>query len=92
MDPNGRLLAVKRIDLTGADDFTIEGYRNEIDLLQRLQYSKSVIKLYDRSVVTFSLPASCTIRPWYRKLIARDYMEKVRCSMCCSEYCQAKTS
>ena len=49
VDPNNRLLAVKCVDLNGVDDSTIESYRNEIDLLLRLQYSPSIIKFYDRS-------------------------------------------
>ena len=46
-DQDFNRLAVKCVNLEGVDEFTIESYRNEIELLHRLQYSKAVIKLYD---------------------------------------------
>ncbi|XP_014667494.1 PREDICTED: probable serine/threonine-protein kinase mkcC [Priapulus caudatus] len=42
-----RYLAVKCVDLDGADDVTIKSYENEITLLRRLEYSGKVIKLHD---------------------------------------------
>ncbi|XP_064628222.1 dual specificity protein kinase TTK-like [Lineus longissimus] len=42
-----RLCAIKRVDLNDADEFTVQSYKNEINLLKRLQYSDKVIKMYD---------------------------------------------
>ncbi|XP_023930258.1 dual specificity protein kinase Ttk-like isoform X2 [Lingula anatina] len=44
---NKDILAVKSVNLEGADDMTLEGYKNEITLLKRLQYSDKVIKMFD---------------------------------------------
>lgn len=48
LDCKHNLRALKCVDLEGADEVTVAGYRNEIALLQRLQHSpRWVIKLYD---------------------------------------------
>ena len=47
LDPNKKVRAVKYVDLDGADEATLHSYTNEITLLQRLQYSNQVIKMYD---------------------------------------------
>ncbi|KAL5009695.1 hypothetical protein ScPMuIL_012000 [Solemya velum] len=39
--------SVKVVNLDNANDMIIEGYMNEINLLERLQYSDRVIKMYD---------------------------------------------
>ena len=40
--------AVKVVDLDNANDIIVEGYKNEINLLKRLQYCDKVIKMYDQ--------------------------------------------
>lgn len=47
-DNNHKLKAIKVVDLNNANDIIVEGYKNEIKLLQRLQYCEQVIKMYDR--------------------------------------------
>ncbi|ELT89748.1 hypothetical protein CAPTEDRAFT_220365 [Capitella teleta] len=39
--------AVKCVDLNNADELTAQSYINEINLLQRLQYSNHIIKMHD---------------------------------------------
>ncbi len=41
------LLAVKVVNMEDADTDTIASYRNEVNLLERLQYSDRIIKMYD---------------------------------------------
>ena len=48
LDEDSNMLAVKCVNLNGADESTLQSYKNEIDLLRRLQYSDFVVKLYDR--------------------------------------------
>ena len=48
LDEKCDLLAVKCVDLNGADDLTVQSYKNEIELLRRLQHSDCVVKLLDR--------------------------------------------
>ena len=48
LDADNNLRAVKQVNLDGADDCTLEGYKNEITLLKRLQpYSQFIVKMYD---------------------------------------------
>ena len=47
-DNNHKIKAVKCVDLNNANDSIVEGYKNEIKLLKRLQYCDQVIKMYDR--------------------------------------------
>ncbi|XP_022098186.1 dual specificity protein kinase TTK-like [Acanthaster planci] len=42
-----KVLAIKYVKLDCADDMTIQGYINEITLLQKLRYSENIIHLYD---------------------------------------------
>lgn len=42
-----KIKAIKCVDLNSANDIIVEGYRNEIKLLERLQYCDKVIKMYD---------------------------------------------
>ncbi|XP_025099066.1 serine/threonine-protein kinase mph1-like [Pomacea canaliculata] len=46
-DSQKNVRALKVVDLEGAGEEVIDGYRNEISLLQRLQYCDSVIKMYN---------------------------------------------
>lgn len=46
-DNNHKIKAIKVVDLNNANDLIVEGYKNEIKLLQRLQYCEQVIKMYD---------------------------------------------
>jgi serine/threonine-protein kinase TTK/MPS1 len=50
MTQTGKILAVKRVDLAGADDFARTSYTNEIQLLQRLRGNDSIVTLYDAQV------------------------------------------
>ncbi|KAI9591745.1 kinase-like domain-containing protein [Syncephalis fuscata] len=47
MAPNNRIFALKRVTLRKADQATIEGYLNEINLLKRLANQEYIIKLAD---------------------------------------------
>ncbi|XP_070190453.1 dual specificity protein kinase TTK-like [Littorina saxatilis] len=47
LDANTNIRALKVVDLEGAGLEVIDGFRNEISLLQRLQYCDSVIKMYN---------------------------------------------
>ncbi|XP_069131521.1 dual specificity protein kinase TTK-like isoform X1 [Argopecten irradians] len=47
MDCNLENRAIKVVDLSDANEQILEGYRNEIHLLERLQYCSKVIKMYD---------------------------------------------
>ncbi|XP_064617478.1 dual specificity protein kinase TTK-like [Liolophura sinensis] len=44
---NQQSVGIKYVDLSDADETIIQGYKNEITLLKRLQYSDKVIKMYD---------------------------------------------
>ncbi|XP_050394018.2 dual specificity protein kinase TTK isoform X2 [Patella vulgata] len=46
-DADKNVRALKCVDLEGANDIIIQGYKNEINLLKRLQYCDAVIKMYD---------------------------------------------
>ncbi|XP_053397975.1 dual specificity protein kinase TTK-like [Mercenaria mercenaria] len=46
-DNNHKIKAIKCVDLNNANDIIVEGYKNEIKLLKRLQYCDQVIKMYD---------------------------------------------
>ncbi|CAL4059463.1 unnamed protein product, partial [Meganyctiphanes norvegica] len=39
--------AIKVVDLEGVDDSTLNGYKNEISILERLKWSDRVVRLYD---------------------------------------------
>jgi len=41
------LMAIKVVDLSEADSSVVDGYKNEIELLKRLQHSNRVVKMYD---------------------------------------------
>lgn len=47
LDAGNDMYAVKIIDMTGADEGTIQSYKNEIALLKRLQGSDRVITMFD---------------------------------------------
>ncbi|XP_060076252.1 dual specificity protein kinase TTK-like [Ylistrum balloti] len=47
LDSNLENRAIKVVDLADANEQILEGYRNEIHLLERLQYCSKVIKMYD---------------------------------------------
>ena len=42
-----KVLAIKYVKLDCADDMTVQGYINEITLLQKLRRSENIIHLYD---------------------------------------------
>ncbi|KAJ3597367.1 hypothetical protein NHX12_000895 [Muraenolepis orangiensis] len=51
LDQKKQLYAVKYVDLEEADPQTVEGYKNEIEHLNRLQqHSDQIIKLYDYEI------------------------------------------
>ena len=47
LDSESNVKAIKVVNMEDVDDATIRSYLNEIGLLQRLQYSDRVIKMYD---------------------------------------------
>ncbi|ESO84276.1 hypothetical protein LOTGIDRAFT_108333, partial [Lottia gigantea] len=47
LDEKNNVRALKCVDLDGSAHVVIEGYKNEINLLKRLQYCDAVIKMYD---------------------------------------------
>ncbi|XP_076466829.1 uncharacterized protein LOC143298049 isoform X2 [Babylonia areolata] len=47
LDANKNIRALKVVDLEGAGPEVVDGFRNEIRLLQRLQYCDSVIKMFN---------------------------------------------
>ena len=47
LDESSNLRAIKVVNMEDADDETIASYKNEINLLNRLQYSDRIIKMYD---------------------------------------------
>jgi serine/threonine-protein kinase TTK/MPS1 len=44
---NGRMFALKRVSIEGADESQVRGFKGEIDLLERLKGVERVIDLYD---------------------------------------------
>ena len=42
-----RICALKYVNLEEADDFIVQSYVNEINLLKRLQGNDNIIKLFD---------------------------------------------
>ncbi|KAI1467474.1 kinase-like protein [Daldinia caldariorum] len=44
---NGKMFALKRVSIEGADENTVRGYKGEIDLLRKLNNVDRVITLYD---------------------------------------------
>ncbi|XP_074654614.1 dual specificity protein kinase TTK-like [Tubulanus polymorphus] len=42
-----KTLAIKKVDLEGCDEATIQGYLNEVNILYQLQDCDSVVKMYD---------------------------------------------
>jgi tRNA A-37 threonylcarbamoyl transferase component Bud32 len=50
MATQGKILAMKRVKLDGADEAMIFSYKNEITLLNRLKGCDSIIKLYDSEI------------------------------------------
>ena len=42
-----RICALKYVNLKEADDFIVQSYVNEINLLKRLQGNDNIIKLFD---------------------------------------------
>ena len=47
LDAKKNIRALKVVDLEGAGLEVVDGFRNEISLLQRLQYCDSVIKMFN---------------------------------------------
>lgn len=50
MNMQGKILAMKKVKLDGADESMILSYMNEITLLNRLKGCDSIIKLYDSEI------------------------------------------
>ena len=50
MNSQGKILAMKKVKLDGADESMISSYKNEITLLNRLKRCDSIIKLYDSEI------------------------------------------
>lgn len=44
---NGKMFALKRVNIENADESTVKGYKGEINLLQKLSNVERVIQLYD---------------------------------------------
>ena len=44
---NGKMFALKRVSVEGADEATVRGYKGEIDLLRKLNGVERVINLFD---------------------------------------------
>lgn len=44
---NGKMFALKRVNIENADEHTVKGYKGEINLLQKLSKVERVIQLYD---------------------------------------------
>lgn len=44
---NGKMFALKRVNIENADESTVKGYKGEINLLQKLSSVERVIQLYD---------------------------------------------
>jgi serine/threonine-protein kinase TTK/MPS1 len=50
MAENGKVFALKKVRLTGADPTAVAGYKGEIELLKKLQDKDRVVHLYDYSI------------------------------------------
>jgi hypothetical protein len=46
----GKIFAIKRVQLSGVDSSTVNGYLNEIALLKKLNSCDQIIKLYDSEI------------------------------------------
>lgn len=44
---NGKMFALKRVSIEGADETTVRGFKGEIDLLKKLSNVERVVTLYD---------------------------------------------
>ncbi|KAI1403024.1 kinase-like protein [Hypoxylon fuscum] len=44
---NGKMFALKRVSIEGADEITVRGFKGEIDLLKKLNSVERVVTLYD---------------------------------------------
>lgn len=76
---NGKMFALKRVSIEGADENTVRGYKGEIDLLKKLNNVERVITLYDYemneekqvlSLVSFILHCRFILRGWMIWLIS----------------------
>ena len=47
---NGEIYALKKVDLEGVDEAIIQGYLNEIQLLETFQNDERIIRLYDSEI------------------------------------------
>ncbi|XP_069462404.1 dual specificity protein kinase TTK isoform X2 [Ambystoma mexicanum] len=93
MDDKKRLYAVKYVNLEDADQLTIEGYKNEIEHLIKLQpHSDKIIRLYDYEITDncIRMVMECgnidlnswlkkkkNISPWERKSYWKNMLEAV---------------
>ncbi|KAF2432868.1 kinase-like protein [Tothia fuscella] len=50
MAENGKMFALKKVKLAGADESAIMGYKGEIDLLKKLKNEDRVVQLFDYQV------------------------------------------
>ncbi|KAG0203966.1 Dual-specificity kinase, spindle pole body (SPB) duplication and spindle checkpoint function [Mortierella sp. GBA30] len=48
--PNNRIFALKRVIFAKADQSTIDGYINEVQLLNRLRYNPRIVRLWDSEI------------------------------------------
>lgn len=51
MDANGELFALKKVSLKNLDEFTLQGYINEIELLGSFSGDEHIIKLVDSELI-----------------------------------------
>ena len=61
-----QLRAIKVVELVDLDQETLEGYRNEINILKRLQSSNRIIKLYDHEETACQLKGVMEKEAWIR--------------------------
>jgi hypothetical protein len=47
MDPDGSIVAIKVVDLQGLDEDVASEYKNEVDILAKLQDSGYIVRLID---------------------------------------------
>jgi len=47
---NGKIFALKRVNLKGIDAHTLQGYKGEIDLLTRLKGEDKIVQLFDYAI------------------------------------------
>jgi serine/threonine protein kinase len=52
LSPDRNMYAIKQVSIAGVDDYVVESFVNEIELLKRLQHSDRIIKLIDSAVNT----------------------------------------